>query len=511
MSRGFLSAVAGLLSAIFLLVADASAQLPGGLAPGGLAKAKSDFFVPQSCNGGNCHGSKVDRAELWNRSGDIWLIHDPHRTAYDSLLTPESLEIVRRFWSSPEGPPAATQDPEYRRFLEANCVACHASELAPISQRELGVDCQSCHGSASVWGDSHYSATWQALKAERFKDPSASGRINTESQWVTAQVCGSCHVGQMGREGSIEFDDQSKVAIEQREVSHRLMAAGHPPTYFELGHFLRRYPKHWWDQDNVADPGLSKDPRQADPSPIAGRSLDTWRIGKIVNAKQRLELLGNRLGKPEWPELTEHRCTSCHHPIDSPLKQGQGKEGRRIKEPFAEWDGWYLEQVDLALAITEFPISAGPVAPADPFQKPLVQDWIKHRAELQALLLHPLALHNNGSQDAVRLHCNAMLEILSGVITSELPLVDLDPVALRDQLKKAWAQRIASSVESMSWESAVQVKLAAQAIDPAMDHPVQDWDLPKQMWKRAESMPYKASRKFDWNKFYEQVQEQNKP
>ncbi|MFN4905820.1 MAG: multiheme c-type cytochrome, partial [Planctomycetota bacterium] len=199
---------------------------------------KSDFFVQSGCDGASCHKSAVIATPIWSNAVHIWSDHDPHARAYRSLLTKDSLAIVQKLWNGTENPPSRTCDPNYLSFLEKNCASCHASELAPVSQRQQGVDCQSCHGSATVWDPSHYSSDWRVLGVNRFKDPSDPGRLNMESAWVAARVCGSCHIGELGRVGQVEFDDRTKAAIGQREVSHKLMAAGHPPTYFELSHFL---------------------------------------------------------------------------------------------------------------------------------------------------------------------------------------------------------------------------------------------------------------------------------
>ncbi|MFM8214697.1 MAG: hypothetical protein ACKN82_08680, partial [Pirellula sp.] len=365
---------------------------------------KSDFFVNQSCNSAsaNCHGSKVLGTPIWSHAGNIWFDSDPHSHAYNSLLSDKSLAIVQKLSGNAKSAPQRFEDLkkeaylEYIGFLEKNCSSCHASEFAPISQREQGVDCQICHGAASVWGPDHYSQEWIALGRQRFKDPSAAGRLDMESPWVAAKVCGSCHVGELGRSGQIEFDDKSKFPIEQREVSHKLMAAGHPPTYFELSHFLLKYPKHWWDLDNVAATAATKASDKKLPSPTAARSLDTWRIGKLVNAKQRLELLRNRIGKEEWPEFTEHRCSSCHHPIDNDSQKSNGSD-----LAFAQWDAWYLQQVDLALAITQLPpansnSTDGSSSTAQSFfDHETISKWNYNRTKLEGLLLNPLSAHHN--------------------------------------------------------------------------------------------------------------------
>lgn len=482
---------------------------------------KSDFFVTQSCNSAsaNCHGSKVQATPIWSHAGNIWVDNDPHRNAYLSLLTDKSLAIVQKLWGNDQSVPQRIKDLEnedylkYIGFLEKNCSSCHASEFAPISQREQGVDCQICHGSASVWGPDHYSPEWKALGDRRFQDPSAAGRLNVESPWIAAKVCGSCHIGELGRSGQIEFDDKTKFPIEQREVSHKLMAAGHPPTYFELSHFLLKYPKHWWDQDNVAASDATKAADKKLPSPAAARSLDTWRVGKLVNAKQRLELLRNRIGKEEWPEFTEHRCSSCHHPLDTGIQKSNGSD-----LAFAQWDAWYLEQVDLALAITKLPPAGSNNAdgsaaiPQSYFDHETISNWNDHRTKLEGLLLNPLPAHHDAKmQEDLAKTCTTLIELLNKIIDREFPLVEAEDIP---KIKAEWARRIENFQVPTSWEQAVQLKLAAQALiyhggsdGPYPPLPLSDWDLPVEMWKRKQAMPYEASRDFEWEKFNQQLRE----
>ena len=489
-------------------------------------RANPDFFVKRDCNSTNCHGNTVGTSFLWNQSGEIWFQHDPHANAYARLLNADSQRIVQALWDHGKSFPETTQDPAYLEFLETRCVSCHASELAPKTQRIQGVDCQACHGSAIHWDDSHFSSSWKALGPERFKNPSAIGRVNTESTWQLAQVCGSCHIGQLGRTEEVQFNDQSSTPLGQQEVSHQLMAAGHPPTYFELTNFLTRYPKHWWDSNNVAAPMAKPNVGPTITTNPVAESLDTWRIGKLVNAKQRLELLMNRLGKPEWPELTEHRCTSCHHPIDATRKTIAP-----ASQPFAEWDGWYLEHIDLALALTQFPnthststdstsadstSADGPCGPMGespiPFSHPSVQSWVSHSKTLKQLLLNPLANHPTGPTDEIRTHIDAMLKLLEPILECQYPIVITGQIP---PIREAWKARILPSLaHGPSWESAVQWRLANQALfeveipgQIVLPSEPQKWDFPMTMWTRTQQMPYHASRYFDPDDFQKQLLE----
>jgi hypothetical protein len=194
-------------------------------------------------------------------------------------------------------------------------------------QLQLGIDCQVCHGPAAAWGDAHYAGATLELGPKRFEN---TPRVNLESLRVRAQVCSSCHVGQLNRGGELR----------DREVDHRLMAAGHPAMYFDFENYLERYPKHW--DVKAEDARLGEFPAHK-----------RWRTGKWVTARVRLELLhdraqrraiqGKRANPPpfDWPEFTEWSCTSCHHEL---LPDSWRKAGPKIGR--ATWDDWYTPPME---------------------------------------------------------------------------------------------------------------------------------------------------------------------
>ena len=273
------------------------------------------------CMSTACHGSNAPDTEIWQRAGKIWFDQDPHAQAYTSLLTAASAKIVSRLVNEELKPSSQA----YREILKAKCVSCHASENAPETKLALGADCQVCHGSADEWGSQHYSREWKALGKSRFDD---TKMLNVESLVGRAQVCSSCHIGELNRSGSLD-----------REVDHRLMAAGHPPMHFDFESFLRRYPLHWDTQDEPIGTGSSI-------------GFERWRIGKITSAVTKLKLLVARAERSidrrttmrEWPELTEYSCSSCHHALSQPSWRLSGG-GRTI----ADWDDWNVSQLDSAI------------------------------------------------------------------------------------------------------------------------------------------------------------------
>ncbi|MCY2983903.1 MAG: cytochrome c3 family protein [Planctomycetota bacterium] len=277
-----------------------------------------------------CHGSNVPDAKNWQRAGKIWFDTDPHARAYTSLLTDTSAKIVSRLVNKELKRTTPISD-EYRQVLDAKCISCHSNENVSESQRVLGADCQVCHGSADAWGSEHYSSEWKSLGKNRFE---GTQRINVESIAGRAKVCASCHVGELDRKMG-----QNKGL--DREVDHRLMAAGHPPMYFEFESFLRRYPIHWDTQDESIELGSKL-------------GMERWRVGKITTAIAKLKLLAARAERSasksaqtaDWPELTEYSCTDCHHSLVQPSWRSTSGSN---KSTIANWDDWTVSQLDCAV------------------------------------------------------------------------------------------------------------------------------------------------------------------
>jgi len=273
-----------------------------------------------------CHGSNVPDTKTWQRAGKIWLDQDPHSRAYSSLLSQTSAKIVSRLVNEELEPSSQS----YRDVLNARCVSCHASENASEKDRVLGADCQVCHGSADAWGSEHYSREFKELGKSRFDN---TKMLNVESMASRARICSSCHVGELNRSNELNVG-------KDREVDHRLMAAGHPPMHFDFESYLRRYPVHW---------DLRRDETTGLGSSVG---VERWRIGKITVAITKLNLLAARADRStgssaklnDWPELTEYSCTSCHHSLD----QSSWRQARSANS-IANWDDWCISQLDCSV------------------------------------------------------------------------------------------------------------------------------------------------------------------
>ena len=95
-----------------------------------------------------------------------------------------------------------------------------------------------------------------------------------------AAVCAECHVGGEGR-----------------DVTHAMMAAGHPPLAFSLPRFLHDMPPHWKKPDASAD-------------------LSAWVEGAKAAGAARLRQVERMAQRgAAWPEFGAFDCYACHHEI----------------------------------------------------------------------------------------------------------------------------------------------------------------------------------------------------
>ncbi|MFN7732770.1 MAG: multiheme c-type cytochrome [Pirellula sp.] len=122
--------------------------------------------------------------------------------------------------------------------FERKCLTCHAGTTPdqdfkdPISlaNLEFGVQCESCHGPGEKYlaTTEHQQPTWRTKTPEQ---KAALGMTDLSNAAVVAEVCLSCHLGNL-KAG--------------RFVTHDMYAAGHPPLPpFELQTFLDAMPPHW--------------------------------------------------------------------------------------------------------------------------------------------------------------------------------------------------------------------------------------------------------------------------
>lgn len=227
-----------------------------------------------SCAGSLCHGS----VETWKNSGVLqneymtWSRSDKHARAYAVLLNERSREIAGKL---------ALPEPAHRSEL---CLDCHTHNPRPALRGEEfritdGVGCEACHGGSDRWIKAHVEP------GATHSDNLARGMYPTHDDVARARLCLSCHLG-----------NQDKL------VTHRMMAAGHPRMSFELDTFTQIEPTHFridadWQKRKGTWDGVR-----------------AWAIGQAVAAQELLSLLQSSRGRDDlFPELVLFDCHSCHH------------------------------------------------------------------------------------------------------------------------------------------------------------------------------------------------------
>ena len=252
-----------------------------------------------SCASAGCHGGgNVGRV---GSEQSMWATADPHARAYRVLFNEESLRITKSLRQGDPNRPDAHRD--------ASCLACHTSganacfDGTTLTNATDGVGCDACHGASASWLTKHYEPGWKSLSSEaKFHK---YGFQPTKNLFARIGTCVGCHVGDA-----------------TREVTHELIAAGHPRLAFEAAryHFTTNYTKHW-----------------AESLPSRSFEIRTWAIGQIVAAKASIDLLHVRVSRSNdvRSELAEQSCIACHKGLGAAARTNASR-GR------PDWQPWYL-------------------------------------------------------------------------------------------------------------------------------------------------------------------------
>ncbi len=229
-----------------------------------------------SCASSLCHGA----IETWKDSDVLqneyvtWSRSDKHARSYAVLLNDRSKEIAKKL---------GLPEPAHKSDL---CLDCHSHNPKPAQRGEGfqitdGIACEACHGPAERWIKTHVESD-----ATHAKNVSL-GMYPTNDDVARARLCLSCHIG-----------NQDKF------VTHKIMAAGHPRMSFELDTFTQIEPAHFridadWQKRKGTWDGVR-----------------AWAIGQAVAAQELLALLQSPRGRDGlFPELVLFDCHSCHHPM----------------------------------------------------------------------------------------------------------------------------------------------------------------------------------------------------
>lgn len=272
----------------------------------------------QTCGQSTCHNAEEPwpNSSVSQREYAVWKEKDPHAQAYKALQSRRGQAIARRV-----GQGDATQS--------KLCLGCHAHNV-PEETREPtfdiseGVTCEACHGPASGWLGVHTAGLYYYSKnVER-------GMYPTTDPAKRAELCLGCHVGS-----------------EDKFVTHKMMAAGHPPLPFELGFYS------WFTKSNpdarsgYAHFTVDDDYLQRKPWPFG---VKVWAIGQVKQARHILDLVTDPKNRPKglFPEMALFDCRSCHRNRD-----GGGVSGPvvpRIKSANLVFAEFSAELVDSRLA-----------------------------------------------------------------------------------------------------------------------------------------------------------------
>jgi hypothetical protein len=229
-----------------------------------------------NCASSLCHGS----ISPWKDSNVLqneyvtWSRVDKHSTqAYQVLLTERSRKIAANL---------GLKEPAHQAKI---CLDCHSHNPAPRLRGERfrageGVTCESCHGPAEKWIQSHVAS------GATHADNVAHGLYPTNEPVAQARLCLSCHFGN-----------------KDKFVTHRMMGAGHPRMSFELDTFSQSEPAHF-----VIDADWQKRKGTRDAARV-------WAIGQALAATEILDLLldPKRSHDGLFPELVVFDCHACHH------------------------------------------------------------------------------------------------------------------------------------------------------------------------------------------------------
>lgn len=278
-----------------------------------------------SCSGRGCHGGSepVLNQIVQQNEFSTWMAHDKHGNAYQALLSDRAKTMAKNL-----GIPAAHKD--------LRCLACHitpqiAQEQSKADyQLDLGVGCESCHGTASSkWLGIHTTEAWKNTPLTEKKSLYENeGSIFLGNATVQAQVCVGCHVGAPSNPQS---------GIPARDANHEIMAAGHPSLTFEALSYQANMPPHWNTKKYASN---------------SDRDLEIWVTGQLVALSASIELSSHRAelalnNQGAWPEFAESSCLSCHADFQQPSWRDKKKyyEGRKPGSlPYDTWTGVLLSE-----------------------------------------------------------------------------------------------------------------------------------------------------------------------
>ncbi len=277
----------------------------------GAAEPAARFLGAGSCSSAGCHASAIADHAPWQSAATVWAFRDPHARAHDVLRDPLAERIVEVL---------AARRPDLPRVPareHRSCIGCHATGQG-VALVE-GVSCESCHGPAERWVVAHTLPGWRTAGNDL-------GLVDLADPFTCASTCAECHVG-----GTPTSDGLP------REVTHDLVAAGHPRLAFELRSSKRAEPPHWRDRFAAAGQDGAAPGVDAVPGPV-----DEWALGRlglldthlrqllvqptatsdVAQAAGRTDVAVTADPADVWPEFTAFDCYGCHRPPVAAIDRG---------------------------------------------------------------------------------------------------------------------------------------------------------------------------------------------
>lgn len=240
----------------------------------------ADHLGVASCASSTCHGAATPApgGTVLQNEYTTWQTQDKHAGAYALLLNEDSKRIARNLGIGPAE--------------EADlCLDCHADNPPEDARGQSfqisdGVGCESCHGGAENWIQTHTVGDAQNGHQRNID----AGLYPTADPVTRAELCLSCHLGN-----------------EDKFVTHRIMGAGHPRLSFELDTFTAIEPAHFVIDDDYRE-----------RKPVYS-SVQVWAIGQAIALAEALEgVVDPELGASGlFPELSFFDCHACHKPMSA--------------------------------------------------------------------------------------------------------------------------------------------------------------------------------------------------
>jgi len=290
----------------------------------------ADWIGSESCASGTCHGGIAGRGPAWNSSYSLSRTRDPHSTSGALLYDDDSRRIVMAL------SPDATTELAYDVVLRQRCISCHltatpddVASTMPLEPEQVGdgVSCESCHGPAGAWKESHVLESWTGPM--RFEP--ATGMLDTESIVGRADGCVRCHVGSRTADGMV------------RDMNHDLIAAGHPALRFDLLTYNDNMPNHW-SASGAAEQKFSESSIRVR---VVGRLIGSAAAATLSSERATASLApaaATHVIAP-WPELSDFDCFACHQSLSSRAyrlpKTVDGKPSLQVSDGLPLWNAWF--------------------------------------------------------------------------------------------------------------------------------------------------------------------------